>query len=88
MHALCPSPQIQELKSELGRLYARGVDVSPHILTTYSIAALGAQPSYYAPAPVLLPSTAGFKQSAPTVPVPTAEYAQLKGERKRLRQSV
>jgi hypothetical protein len=33
-------PQIQELKNELGRLYATGADVSPQVLSTYGIAAV------------------------------------------------
>jgi hypothetical protein len=67
-------PQIQELKNELGRLYATGADVSPQVLSTYGIAAV----SHIAVSIAQQPASAALRSAAASSSIPSSELNALK----------
>lgn len=67
-------PQIQDLKNELGRLYANGVDVSPQVLSTYGIAAV----SHVTVSIAQQPASAALRAVATTSTVSSSELNALK----------
>lgn len=68
--------QIQELKSELSRLFAGGADVNPSILTTYGIAAVASSSAHASSQP----TGSMYSRSAPVAAsLTSAAEASLRG---------